>query len=228
MATSIVVPHFGDPRLTIACVEAVVRHSPPVELVIVDNGGNLQGRFVTAFQVAPPRNLGFAGGCNLGARIANGDVLVFLNNDCTPHPGWLEPLLAALADPGTGVAGAKLLYGDGRIQHSGIGIDFAKPPGREAWNRTDEHPSEAVDAVTGACLAIRAADFREVGGFDVGFWNGYEDCDLCLAVKARDRRCWYAAESVVTHLESRSGPERWRAVRENVDRLRSKWAAAAA
>src|SRR5690606_4722506 len=71
--------------------------------------------------VRAPRNLGFAGGNNLGLVNATGDVLVLLNDDTQPDSDWLAPLAREFsADPQLGVAGVRLLYPDRRtIQHLG-------------------------------------------------------------------------------------------------------------
>ena len=214
---SVVVPLYNRWDLTTACIDALNRCGDPIELVLVDNGStdDTAGQRVA---VRNDRNRGFAVACNQGAAYASGDVLVFLNNDTEPQPGWLGPLVAGL-DHAT-IAGARLLYPDGRVQHEGVEVDFSRPYGLEAWGVTEGNmPSRRVPAVTGACLAIRRDDFMRLGGFDDGYWNGYEDVDLCL----RAGGAWYAGESVVIHHESASGPERWRAVTENVQRLRSKW-----
>ena len=65
--------------------------------------------------------------------------------------------------------------------------------------------------------------FADLGGFDEGFVNGYEDVDLCLEVRARNWQVWYERDAVVCHLESQSGPARWTHVRQNVERLNEKW-----
>ena len=67
-------------------------------------------------------NLDFAGGCNAGAARARGDVLVFLNNDTEVVPGALEALVAQVAEPGVAIAGPRLLFADGTIQHAGVGF----------------------------------------------------------------------------------------------------------
>lgn len=200
---TVIIPHYGDDALLTACLASL-----DTEDVIVWDGNE--------------ENFGFAGNCNRAAAQATGDVLVFLNNDTIAHPGWLGPLEDALdLYP---IAGSLLLYPDGRIQHSGVSI-LRYPNGTlEARNLTYPHPSGEVAAVTGACLAIRRDLFDALGGFDEGFVNGYEDVDLCLrATDATGMRCWYAAESKLTHLESQSGAERWTHVRQNVDRLNQKW-----
>jgi len=223
--TSIIVLHYGDRSHTDACLTSIACTTPDAEVVVVDN----QGDFPDA-QVRPGRNLGFAQGCNAGAMHADGEKLVFLNNDCLVHPGWLWPLSYHLDDPGIGIVGARLIYPDGVVQHAGVRVDFTRPPGEEAWNIdrglpvSHQNIHKDVDAISGACLAIRADTFDELNGFDPGFRNGYEDVDLALRAREAGYRVVYEPASLVTHLESASGPERFRHVQHNVARLRSRWA----
>jgi GT2 family glycosyltransferase len=197
-----VVPAYGPPALTDACLRALAANTPPHELVLIDSR---------------PQGLSFARACNEGARSATRDALVFLNCDTEPLPGWLPPLLDALREPLVGAAGARLLYPDGSIQHTGVTIH--REPA-EGINRTDEHPTEDVDGVTGACLAIRREVFPS---FDEGFVNGYEDVDLCLGLRQAGYRIRYVAESTVMHHESATGAARWSHAQQNVDRLQAKW-----
>src|SRR6185295_3561299 len=93
------------------------------ELILVDNGSqdDTPLLYPAADKVLTlDKNLGFARACNLGAGIAAGDVLVFLNNDTEVHAGWLPALVDPLAAPGVGMTGARLVYPNGRIQHAGI------------------------------------------------------------------------------------------------------------
>ncbi len=185
--------------------------------------GCVEGTFETTGQMPVVVEGGtFAENCNLGADGTDADVVVFLNDDTIPLIGWLEPLIEAFDDPTVGIAGSKLVYPDGSLQHAGVG--FRHVGGLlEAFNITDvDPPSRYVEAVTGACLAIRSDLFADLDGFDAGFVNGYEDVDLCLRAREGGWHCWYARESVVVHLESRSGPARWTHVRENVMRLQEK------
>lgn len=202
-----IVPHFGAQQLLADCLVALDAYASDVEVIVVD--GN-------------ERNDGFAGNCNRGARDASGDVLVFLNNDCEIHDGWLAPLLTALED--YPIAGSMLYYPDGRIQHAGINI-LRLPDGTiEGCNIGVPRSSGEVQAVTGASFAITADTFWTLGGFDDGYWNGYEDLDLCLrAHEHTGRACWLAADSTATHRESASGPERWTKVADNIARLQTKW-----
>lgn len=162
----------------------------------------------------------FAAHCNYGAQVG-GDPIVFLNDDTEPAAGWLEALCAPFTDPTVGIVGCRLTYPDGRIQHAGVTLD--SPGGvLTAHNVHTDEPSREVDAVTGACMAVRRAAWDDLGGFDTGFVNGYEDVDLCLRARKRGWRVWYTADATVVHLESQSGPARWSHVRQNVERLQEK------
>lgn len=223
MSTSIIVPLFNQWSLTKACVDSVLDTADDAELVLVDNGSTDDTRHEAEADVVVrfATNRGFAAGCNAGARVASGDRLVFLNNDTVCHPGWLEPLVTKLERP-VGVTGARLVYPDGSLQHAGVGL--RKQRGiLEAYNILDEQPGGVVDAVTGACLAVRRDLFEALGGFDEGYYNGYEDVDFCLRVRMAGWSVEYVPASTVTHLESASGPERWRAVQHNVRRLNERW-----
>jgi GT2 family glycosyltransferase len=241
---SIVIPVFNGLALTRVCLEAILRHTPPelYELIVVDNGSSdgtaawLRERQEQAVlrAVANADNRGFAIASNQGARAARGEYLLMLNNDTEPELDWLEPLVAVLdQEPTVGAVGAKLLYPDRTIQHAGvIVVDhqrlgdpllalhiFARLP----EDHPDANASRSYKAVTAACMLVRREAFFAVGGFDEGYWNGYEDVDLCFALARSGFSIRYEPRSVVIHHESQSGPERWRCARENVERLHRKW-----
>jgi GT2 family glycosyltransferase len=77
--------------------------------------------------------------------------------------------------------------------------------------------------LTAACLLVRADAFRQVGGFDEGYWNGYEDVDLCFKLREQGWQLAYQPASVVIHHESKSGKERFAKVNHNIQRLHEKW-----
>jgi len=221
MTVSVVICHYGSVTHTMRAMTSV---PSSVELIIVDNDGGLRSLRTAATVIRPTRNLGFAAGCNLGARAAAGEFVIFLNNDAwTDDPDWIDKLLIPFDDPEVGIVGARLVYPDGKVQHTGVGVDFTRPPGQEAWNILEDHPACDLVATTGACMAVRASVFAQLGGFDEGFWNGYEDVSFCLAAGAHGVRIRYNPAVTINHLESASGPERWTAVADNITRLRRKW-----
>jgi GT2 family glycosyltransferase len=223
MTITVIIPTYNRLELTQNCLASIQRHDPIDEIIIVDNGSE-DGTAKIA-TIANADNLGFAAACNQGAAEATSDYLIFLNNDTIVHPNWTGIIDHLAADDTIGAAQPKLLYPDCTIQCAGIAVDLQRPPGQEAWNIQHEWSKELtqVAAVTGACLAIRRTTFWQVGGFDIGYWNGYEDVDLSLALVQDGYRNVYDPRLTVTHLESQSGAERWSAVAENVTRLRTKW-----
>jgi len=209
------------------------------ELILVDNGSTDETQTLCAglpdevVVLRKDTNRGFAKAVNQGAAAATGEHIVFLNNDTEVHPNWLEPLLAKLDDPDVVAVGSKLLYPDGTIQHCGVvlledAIDsnrfmathwLAGSPGdAELTNKPRQ-----FQVVTAACVLMRREAFEAVGGFDERYWNGYEDIDLCLRFGERGWKVMYEPASVVTHIESASGSERFRLTDQNVARLMSRW-----
>lgn len=129
---------------------------------------------------------------NAGSEAARGEILLFLNDDIVPlRPDWLDIIVEDCARPGVGVVGAKLRYPSGTIQHAGIVLGISDGCGHigrsscasKYWPWLDH--TRDVSAVTGACLAISASVFREIGGFRDIFATNYGDVDLCLRVRDR-------------------------------------------
>ncbi|MGI9538987.1 MAG: glycosyltransferase, partial [Miltoncostaeaceae bacterium] len=238
---SIVIPLFNQVELTRACLASLDRDGlDDIELVLVDNASTdgtaallveLEG---AARVLRNTENLGFATACNQGAEAASAPVVIFLNNDTEVHRRWAEPLIAAVEDSAVGVAGSRLLYPDGRTQHAGmalmpgctpIHLHRGAPGDLDVVRRTRD-----LQLVTGACMAIRRARFREAGGFDAAYRNGFEDADLCLRLAGDGAVARYCADSVVTHHESMSDgrtdaePLNQALFRRRWGRLRCDWA----
>lgn len=202
MTTGIIIPTIrANETLLEACLQAVEMMTPADTQVLVAEGGT------------------FAENCNAGARLLDDcPVIVFLNDDTEVQSGWLDALTSPLSDPHVGIVGAKLLYPDGRVQHAGVYLDSSDGFYGGHHVQTDEL-SRFVDAVTGACMAVRRDEFLNAGGFDEGYRNGNEDMDLCLRYRAAGRLVWYARGAVVIHYESASGPARWTYVSDNIARF---------
>lgn len=230
MNASIIIPLYNRWDLTAECLAAISATTPwatgEVEVILVDNGSTDATASMARADVVVRNytNRGFATACNQGAGVARHPNLVFLNNDTVPLHGWLDPLVEALDAEEADIIGSRLVFADGRIQHAGVTLSEVDGI-LTAANLETEEPTRDVPAVTGACLAIRATAFAGLGGFDAGFWNGYEDVDLCLRCGALDGKVRYCATSNVIHYASASGPERWSAVQQNIDRLQEKWKA---
>lgn len=189
--------------------------------------------FPWATVIRNERNLGFSGANNQGARIAKGRFLVLLNNDTQAFPGWLAAMLEVAREPEVGVVGARLLFPDNTIQHAGVivaGNLFGRSsfsPFHCSYRVPADDPSVMVrreyQIVTGACIATPRELYLELGGLDETYWNGYEDVDYCLKVRARGLKVVYEPRATVYHFESQSGSQRFRKVLWNVRTLTDRW-----
>lgn len=196
---------------------------PDIEVVVVDNG-SVEPRTRALFDayvadrrlrvIAVPGPFNFSDLSNRGAAAANGPVLLFLNNDVEViEPGWLRELVSIALDPEIGAVGAKLLYPDRTLQHGGIVLGIGGVAGHSHLGLPDADPgyfarmvlAQEVSAVTGACLAMRAAVFAEVGGFDAtDLAVAFNDVDLCLRVRAAGYRIVWTPHARLVHHESKS------------------------
>ncbi|MDV2987952.1 UNVERIFIED_CONTAM: glycosyltransferase family 2 protein [Methylobacteriaceae bacterium AG10] len=196
---------------------------PALDVIVVDNGStepatrDLFARYAAEprLRVLPaPGPFNFSDLSNRGAAAARGTILLFLNNDIEVlEPGWLTELASIASDPEIGAVGAKLLYPDGTIQHGGIvlgiggiaGHSHLGLPGNEPGSFARMLLSQEVSAVTGACLAVRAQVFSEVGGFDAAHLAvAFNDVDLCLRIRAAGYRIVWTPHARLVHHESKS------------------------
>jgi len=218
---SIIIPVYNKWQYTAACLRSVAqaRNDAGFEVIVVDDGSGDEtpGRLADVEGIEfiqNPQNLGFVDSCNRGVEAARGDYVVLLNNDTQVLDGWLDALLETFERfPDTGLAGARLVYPDGRLQEAG-GIVFRDGSG---WNygrgdRADD-PGYAytreVDYCSGACVMIPAKLFRMLGGFDPRYAPAYyEDTDLAFRVREAGFKVrLQAAVTVIHHEGATSGTD---------------------
>jgi GT2 family glycosyltransferase len=196
---SAVVLAFGAEPLLGECVHALLgSRGVRVEVVVVDNGcttdavaglGGMPGVRV----VSPPANTGFAGGCNLGAQHASGDVLVLVNSDAVVEPEAVAALVRVLGRDGVGVASGSLRLRDrpelmnsaGNPVHF-LGLSWAGGLGEPASAYAE---GREVASATGAVMALRRGTWDALGGFFEPMFAYCEDLELSL-------RCWQRGWSV--------------------------------
>ena len=241
---SIVIPVHNKFAYTAACLRSLQEHAAatPFEIIVVDDlsTDSSQRRLaeISGIRVLRnPENLGFVGSCNAGAALARGEFLLFLNNDTVVTAGWLEALLSVFDEvPDAGLAGARLVYPDGRVQEAG-GIVFSDGSG---WNYGRfEDPDDSrfafrreVDYCSGAAILLRRSLFERLGCFDARYAPAYyEDTDLAFAVRAAGLKVIYEPRARVVHFEgitagtdTASGMKRYQPI--NREKFVTRWQAA--
>jgi GT2 family glycosyltransferase/glycosyltransferase involved in cell wall biosynthesis len=212
-AVSVIVVNYRGAEDTIACLRALRDEldypAELLQLICVDNdsrdgSAELIGREPGVALIEAGDNLGFAGGCNLGASHATGTVLAFLNNDARPHAAWASAAVDVLrADPTVAAVASKVLDWDGEIVDfvdaglTWFGMGYKRHAGQPDTGEFDV-PRDVLFA-TGSAMFVRAGVFRELGGFDERFFMFYEDVDLGWRLNLRGWRVRYEPRSLTFH-----------------------------
>jgi GT2 family glycosyltransferase len=200
---TIVIPSYRDAPLVSRLVAGIRRttRADRVHIIVADDASGPEHLAALALiegvqVVAGDTNGGFSVNANRGLRAADPrhDV-VLLNSDVTPLRDWLACLQHATSARPVGIAGAKLLYPDNRIQYAGTIPNASAPEWfdhRYRGKPADWGPAGIAGptlAATGACMYIRRDILDTVGLLDEAYGMGYEDVDYCL-------RAWQAGYEV--------------------------------
>jgi GT2 family glycosyltransferase len=212
---SVVIVAYGSAEALAGTLPALAAELQPGDEVIVVDNGSTDGSAEVAREygrvIESAENLGFPAACNLGAKDARGELLVFLNPDAVPERGWGEAIRRPLDGPWVGWQG--LVVSGGAVNASALEVHFTGV----AWASVAhvDTPQE-VTAVSGACLAVRAAEFRAIGGFAEGFFLYHEDVDLSLRLRLAGGRLGIEPAARVEHAyEFSKGGYKWRLLERN-------------
>ena len=217
---SVVVAVWNRADLTLTCLRALAAQTEiPTEVIVVDNGSTDETADLLAHVggvrvIRNPGNLGFTLAANVGARVARGDFLLFLNNDAELLPGSIEHLLdAARRSKAVGAVGGKLVFPDGRLQEAGSII--WSDGSCEAYGRGDDPAApeynfeRPVDFCSAALLLTPRDVFDQLGGFDERYQPAYyEDADYCARLWERGYSVVYQPNAVAIHHEFGSAMSR--------------------
>jgi glycosyltransferase involved in cell wall biosynthesis len=214
---------WGERRCFV--VEAVasvlaLTNLPNVEIVVVYDLDTPPHAFKELRAVAGDRlvlvpfaeTFNFSAKCNAGFVAASGDIVVLLNDDIQAiTDGFLEQLVAPLAEPGVAMTGSRLLFADGRLQHGGHG--YEKGHLRHAFyqaSQEDPGPFAALrvnrecSGLTAACVAVRRETYDEVGGMCESLPCNFNDVDFSFKVRQNGGRLLWLADVVAYHFESQT------------------------
>lgn len=228
---SVVIVTYNVRALLAACLASLCASAGPLDVAVcvVDNASTdgsvamVRERFPQVTVIASADNRGYAYANNLALRRARGRHVLLLNPDTVLPPEALRTLVRILdEDPTLGAVGPKLVRPDGSLDlacrrsfptpevalYRMLGLSRRFPRSRRfaRYNLTYLDPDEPadVDAVVGACMAIRGAALRQVGLLDERFFMYGEDLDLAYRLKQAGWRVRYDPSVVVVHVKGAS------------------------
>lgn len=215
---SVIVVNWNGAAHLPECLASLAHQSyQELELIVVDNGStdgslsvlrNADDDRLTLLEAG--RNLGFAGGNNLGIRASRGVYVALLNNDAVAEPGWVEALVrAAGTDRRIGMCASKIyVYGKpGLLDGAGLLLSadgIGRGRGRLEWDGPAFAREEDILLPSGCAALYRRAMLDEIGLFDEDFFAYCEDSDLGLRARIAGWRCRYVPDAVVHHKYSSS------------------------
>lgn len=227
---SVIIVSFNTRDILRACLDslytAIGRRA--IEVIVIDNASRdassdmVAREFPQAQLLRSTTNLGFAAANNLGFKLAQGRYVILLNPDAQVEAdAFANAILRMDASPEVGMAGGRLVDGNGRDQPSarrfpsllnevlvisGLAARFPRSRLFGRFDRTWADPAQPadVDWVPGAFAIMRHDALRAVGHFDERFFLYYEEVDLCRRFKAAGWQIWYWPDIVIRHLGGES------------------------
>lgn len=154
----------------------------------------------------------FSAKINLGAANSGGELLLLLNDDIeVVTPNWIERMAMYSELPEVGAVGARLIWEDGRLQHTGVHFEGGLPghtyhgfAGDFRGYSNNVVIAQNCLAVTGACLMTSRELFEELGGLTTVLPVNYNDMDYCLKAVSAGKRVVYDPDTILYHFESSS------------------------
>jgi GT2 family glycosyltransferase len=219
---SIVILNWNNKNDTLECLDSVSRIDyNNFEVMVVDNGSTdgsvqaIQHLFPQVAVLETGKNLGYAGGNNVGLRRAlqtGASWVLVLNNDTVVDPMILKQFVhAGVLIPDAAVLGAKIyFYSDRkRIWHAGAtGIDELgqfRPLGNGCLDTSGEFSNiTEVDYVYGCAFFVRTDRLQKIGLFDEKFFLTHEDLDWCFRAKRLGLKCIFVPDAQIWHKVSAS------------------------
>ncbi len=245
---SIIIPNKDQKEILERCIESVIQKTDykNYEIIIVENNSTTNEIFEYYKTIEQRENIrvviwkdkfNYSAINNFGVRYANGEYLLFLNNDIEViRENWLSEMLANVQRKEVGIVGAKLLYPDNMVQHAGVIIGM----GGIAGHPLSRHPADDcgyfargiiqqnLNAVTAACMLTKKEVYEKVKGFEEKLAVAFNDIDLCLKVRKAGYLIVYDPEALLYHHESISRGKEDTLEKRNrfegeVDYMAKKW-----
>ena len=216
--TSIIL-NYKNSKDTLSCLKSLKTSDlgKSVDYLIVDNSAD-GGVSASEIKAASPktelvinsRNLGFAGGNNIGikkALRAGAEYILIINPDAKVGKTFLKPLLKHFTNSKTGIVAPAIKHRQKNRTAFGLEgkVDWrlAKPEHRNLRSITGQR-SVNSQFVTFACVIISAKTFKKAGLMDEGYFMYFEDVDYCLTAKSKGIDIILDPSVVITHNTSSS------------------------
>jgi len=218
---SIITVNFNQPQATQELLRSIVAHTKyaDMEIIVVDNESiidpiqELSAEFPDPVYIRSQKNLGFAGGNNLGVKKASGDYLFFVNNDTEFTAGLVEKLVHVLNNnPLAGIMCPKIMYHaqPAIIQYAGF-TEMNFYTGRnkcvgqyELDQGQYDLPAYPTSYAHGAAMIVRREAIEKAGLMPEHYFLYYEEMDWCEKIKRAGYEIWVEPRAVIFHKESLS------------------------
>ncbi|HTJ14479.1 MAG TPA: glycosyltransferase family 2 protein [Dinghuibacter sp.] len=214
---SIITINYNQTAVTVDLLESIHYLTyPNVEVIVVDNASRespveaLQKAYPDVRLIMSPKNLGFAGGNNLGIKAAKGEYLFFVNNDTVLTPTILEGLVEIFDTyPDAGAVSPKFHYYDapGTIEFAGYeevnifsGRNAMVGCKKKDYGQYDK--AGVTNYAHGGGMMVPAWVIREVGLMPEVYFLYYEEFDWCESIKRKGYQIYYQPKSLIYHKES--------------------------
>ena len=218
---SIITVNYNQPEATLALLASIEQYYPAgnFEVIVVDNGSKVDCgyRFLNQRKdlvyIRSKKNLGFAGGNNLGIKQAKGSLLFLVNNDTEFTEGILETLSdSLLANPQIGIISPKILYFDEQsiIQYAGFTeMNFYTCRNRcigqfEQDSGQYDHIFAETGFAHGAAMMITRVALEASGLMAENFFLYFEEMDWCERIKRAGFKVYVNTNATIFHKESLS------------------------
>lgn len=222
---SIIIPNKDHIEDLDKCIRSIEEKSTykNVEYIVIENNSEKKETFeyYDKIQVEFPkvkvvfweREFNYSAINNFGVTFAQGEYLLFLNNDTEIiNVDCIEELLGYCMREDVGIVGAKLFYEDDTVQHAGVIIGMGGVAGHAFIGAGKSDPeyfgraliAQDYSAVTAACLMTKRKIFDEVEGFEEKLAVAFNDVDFCLKVRAAGYLVVYNPYAQLHHYESKS------------------------
>jgi len=217
--TSIITVNFNQPGATIEFLRSVKKNASNdnVEVILVDNGSNedyqlqFEQEYPSLVYIRSEKNLGFAGGNNIGIKQAKGDYLLLLNNDTEITENLISELRTELDNnKDIGLISPLLLYFQYPeiIQYAGfteMNYITCRNKGIGSFDKNTgqyDNDSRQTAFCHGAAMMCRKADLDSIGLMEESYFLYYEELDWCEKFKRAGKKIWFTGKTSVLHKES--------------------------